>query len=182
MTWTTPKTFTSGDGLTAEDLNVYLRDNFNETAPAKAQQAGGFFVVSDDFQIQERRVHQQFNLHTGTTASTSYGNLTGTWGFGPEVTVNTGTTALVIMCAHFWNSTAGGTTLMSHDVSGDSTLSASDSFALLMEPAAATQSFSGSYWVLREDLTPGTNTFTAKYRVVAGTGSFIRRRLIVIPL
>lgn len=182
MGWTTPKTFASGDGLTAEDLNVYLRDNFNETAPAKANEAGGFFVVADLNKIQERRIHQQFNLHTGTTTSTSYTNLTGTYGTGPAVTVDTGTTALVIVCAHLWNSSAGGTTLMGHEVTGDSSLAAGDSAALIFEPATTTQTYAGSYWFLREDLTPGTNTFTAKYRVVAGTGSFIRRRILVIPL
>lgn len=182
MVWTTPKTFSTGDSLTSEDLNVYLRDNFNETAPAKAKEAGGFFVVADFHEIMERRVHQDFNLHTGSTTSTSYGDLTGSYGTGPTVTVDTGTTALVIMGAHLWNSTAGATVLMGHEVTGDSTLGAGDSLALLFEPASATQTLASSYWALREDLTPGTNTFTAKYRVTSGTGSFIRRRLMVIPL
>jgi hypothetical protein len=31
-------------------------------------------------------------------------------------------------------------------------------------------------------LTAGSNTFTAKYQVTAGTGSFSERRIIVIPL
>lgn len=180
MAWTTPVTFASGQGLGAEDLNIYLRDNLSETEPAKAVQAGGWFVASDVNQVEERRVHQQLVRYTASTTSTSFVDLTGT--FGPQVTVKTGTTALIIVCAQLWNTTAGGTTLMSHAVTGVSDLAASDSFALLLEPASAGQALSGSYWVLREDLTPGLNTFTAKYRVVAGTGSFMRRRVMVIPL
>jgi len=30
-------------------------------------------------------------------------------------------------------------------------------------------------------LTPGSNTFTAKYRVSSGTGSFSARRILVMP-
>lgn len=179
MAWTTPKTFAEGDGLTAEELNVYLRDNFNETAPAKARRAGGFFVVSDTNQIEERRIHQDLENSTVDTTSTSYIDLDPV---GPTVTLDTGATAIIILSAHFYNTTAGATTLMSHDVTGDSTLVASDNFALLGEPAGAGQNMSGTYWVLRDNLTPGTNTFTAKYRVTTGTGTWLRRRILVLPL
>jgi hypothetical protein len=30
-------------------------------------------------------------------------------------------------------------------------------------------------------LTPGSNTFTMKYRVTAGTGTFLARQIAVIP-
>jgi hypothetical protein len=35
---------------------------------------------------------------------------------------------------------------------------------------------------LHTDLTPGSNTFTAKYRVASGTGTFLSRRIVVFPL
>ncbi len=44
MAWTAPITFTSGSVLTAAQLNTYLRDNLNETAPAKFTAAGQLFV------------------------------------------------------------------------------------------------------------------------------------------
>lgn len=188
MVWTTPVTFTSGQGLNADDLNIYLRNNLLETAASKATQAGGFFVTSDLNQVEERRVHQQLVRYTASTTSTSFTDLSNS--FGPQVKVKTGTTALIIVCAQLWNNTAGGTTLMSHNVistrsyneTGTNELPAADTLSLLLEPASAGQALSGSYWVMREDLTPGDNTFTAKYRVVAGTGSFMRRRIMVIPL
>ncbi len=179
MAWTTPITFASGDNLTASDLNTYLRDNFNEVETAKASQAGGFFVVSDMNQVEERRIHQHLVRNTASTTSTSFVDLSGSP--GPSVTLRTGTMALIIVCAQLWNSSAGATSLMSHEVSGISSLAAADTFSLLVEPVSAGQSISGSYWVLREDVTPGVNTFTAKYRATSGTASFMRRRIMVIP-
>ncbi len=40
MAWTTPKTFTAGNVLTAADLNTHLRDNLNETSAAQVTTAG----------------------------------------------------------------------------------------------------------------------------------------------
>lgn len=42
MVWTAPKTWTSVV-LPVSDLNTHVRDNFNETAPAKAVAAGDLF-------------------------------------------------------------------------------------------------------------------------------------------
>ena len=40
MAWTTPRTYTTGEVITAAILNAHIRDNFNETAPAKVTTAG----------------------------------------------------------------------------------------------------------------------------------------------
>ncbi len=40
MAWTTPKTFSAGNVLTAAELNTHLRDNFNETSAAQVTTAG----------------------------------------------------------------------------------------------------------------------------------------------
>lgn len=46
MAWTTPKTFTAGELVGSTDLNPYLRDNMNQTAPAKSTAAGQIFYAS----------------------------------------------------------------------------------------------------------------------------------------
>lgn len=40
FSWTTPRTWTTGELVTASILNTHVRDNFNETAPAKVTTAG----------------------------------------------------------------------------------------------------------------------------------------------
>lgn len=40
MAWTAPRTWVVGEVLTASLLNTHLRDNINETAPAKVTTAG----------------------------------------------------------------------------------------------------------------------------------------------
>jgi hypothetical protein len=46
MAWTAPRTWVSGETLTAALLNTHLRDNISETASAKAAAAGDIFVAT----------------------------------------------------------------------------------------------------------------------------------------
>lgn len=117
-----------------------------------------------------------------TTTSTSYTDLaTG----GPAVTVTTGSKALVIVTATMANNSSNAYSYMDFAVSGATTRSASDSTAAIVRQTGAS---SGQNQEIRlssasvVSLTAGSNTFTSKYRVSGGTGTFINREIIVINL
>jgi hypothetical protein len=116
---------------------------------------------------------QDFIATLETTSSISYTDLATP---GPTVTVTTGEQALVFfMCGAAV--TSGGPAFMSINVSGTSTIP-SDEYAI--ENPIAFRFFTG-YSLLVGGLTPGLNTFQAKYRCAStGTVSFSRRRLIVV--
>lgn len=160
MGWTSPHSYATSDVVTAANLNE-TRDNLNDL---------------------DRRATLGYDLvgTSQTTASTSYTALATA---GPAVTVTVGSSglALVILTCTMSNDTTGSTCLMSFDVSGATTVAASDNFALSFTSytANATQRFSIVYPVT---ITAGSNTFTAKYRVSANTGTFVGRYISVIPL
>jgi hypothetical protein len=109
------------------------------------------------------------------TGSTSFTDLaTG----GPQVTVVTGASALVMVDAQMINTGAGNSCLMGFAVSGASTSAAGDSNSASV---GGNLGASGSA-TFKIGLTNGSNTFTAKYRVSAGTGSFQYRSITVWPL
>lgn len=114
----------------------------------------------------------------GSTSSTSYVDLASV---GPSVTCETTDKALVIVSAHAANSSVNEYALASVAVSGASSVSASDNWTALAKGPNEScpillYPFTG--------LTPGSNTFTVKYRVTnAGTtGSWTQRRIAVLPL
>jgi len=164
--------------FTAAQFNTFVRDNLNETAPAKAATTGGYFVTSTLNEIVERVGSRQTITTSQTTTSTSYTNLATT---GPSVTVETGELALVIWGVSSSNSTANATTVTSVEVSGATSNAANDVRAIVFDPPTTSSVHQGSHAVFYDDLTAGTNTFTLKYRVGAGTGTFSSRRLIVLP-
>ena len=177
MAWTNPLTWVS-QNVTAALLNAELRDNLNETAPGIATTAGRFFVSDGANSIVERRPQQAVVATSETTTSTTYTNLATV---GPAIAVSTGAAALVIVSATISNNTAGSTVLMGHAVTGASTHSAQDSIALIYESSGASDLVGASFAFLRTDLTTGSNTFTAVYRVTANTGTFKDRYITVIP-
>ncbi len=114
-----------------------------------------------------------------TTTSTSYADLSTV---GPSVTLTTGTKVLVIVSAAIDNNTIGGQAITSAAVSGATTLAASDTRALINRTSTANYTMSASYSILLTGLTAGSNTFTMKYRVAAGTGAFQDRTITVIDM
>jgi hypothetical protein len=115
-----------------------------------------------------------------TSSSTGYTDLATV---GPQVTVNTGSRALVLIGAGTSNSTAPAFCYVGVAVTGASAIAAADAQAavwLNINNANTTSQLSFAY--LLTGLTPGSNTFTAKYKVSAGTGTFSNRTLAVIPL
>lgn len=155
MAWTAPPTFVAGTTLTAANLNILGGDL---TFLAGAQ--GNTVTTSE------------------TTASTTYTNLTTT---GPTVTLTTGTHALVIVGSYSGN-TVNNENYMSYAVSGATTIAASDGVAYSYSTGGSGGAMQASMISVQSALTAGSNTFTAKYRVTGGTGDFINRNILVIPL
>jgi hypothetical protein len=110
-----------------------------------------------------------------TTASAAYTDLATT---GPAVTVITGTSALVTVNAYMSN-TGANNSYMGFAVSSASTVVAADAKAASV---VGTSAMSASGTFLITGLTSGSNVFTAKYKVGAGTGNFVYRNITVIPL
>lgn len=177
MAWTTPTTWTSGAVLTAAQLNQQLRDNLNETAPAKFTAAGQMFV-STAANAGAARTPQFSSITTlDNVTSSSYVDATTP---GPAVTVTSGTTALVIVACKMLVSAATDA-WMGFAVSGATTAAAFDSGAFSNSFAVSTVFAQGSMAFLDTGLTAGSNTFTAKYRVGANTGGFSSRKVTVLP-
>ena len=185
-------------------------DAFAETADLASYQAlsvidaeGDLFIgtgdnttarkaIGSDFQLFRTRAAatnkaEWATLATGAavaaneaTTSTTFTDLTTA---GPAVTVTTGTSVLIIPTADLYNSADGNYGLMSYAVSGATTIAADAHTNLLIftSPGAGKDAqVSAAY--IHSGLTPGSNTFTAKYRVNAGTGNFLRRGITIIPI
>lgn len=112
-----------------------------------------------------------------TTATTTYTNLAT---IGPTVTVTTGATAIVILTARVRNDSVVARVCMTVDITGATTIPASDDTRALEHEGTGWQRSSLIY--LQSGLTPGSNIFKAEYRTTAGTGRWEDRELTVIPL
>ncbi|WP_329336054.1 hypothetical protein OG252_13005 [Streptomyces sp. NBC_01352] len=178
MAWSAPMTAVANSTFSAAQFNQFVRDNLNETAPAKATAAGSYFVGAAVNSIIERRAVTGADLTTGTTTSTTYGNLSGT-SVGPSVTCETGPAALVMVRGSIENSGAGSAR-MAYEVSGAHNQAPADHRGIHIFEGALTN-IGASDVTLMTPLTPGVNTFTARYRVSSGTGTFSARRITVVP-
>lgn len=181
MAWTSPRTWIAGESLTAALLNTHLRDNMLVTEAALAT-GGGYFVGAAAKSITERKPKQAVTSGTTTTSSTTY------TGSSPSVTVSTSDRALVMWSAQFSSNVVGGSgglgnTWMSIAVSGATTIAEDDARSLVNQDIVADRVRQFMKIHFYSALTPGNNTFTAKYRVTgACTGSWADRRILVFPM
>lgn len=179
MTWTPPPTFNNQAILDAEILNTYLRDNMMETEVAKAQTPGAYFVSSGVNEVEERAWDSDFILAAESTASTTYVDLAT---YGPEVTVETGSQAIVFLSAGIKKTLTAGLARVSVQISGDTLLDPTVDYSLNFEnPNFPNVEIQAGNYVVFQGLTPGRNTFTAKYLTTSGTATFQRRRITVLP-
>lgn len=178
MAWTAPMTALPGTILTAAQWNMFVRDNLNETAAAKATTVGRYFVTTGPHRIAQRASSQDVISTSETTTSTGYTELATP---GPEVTMTTGTHAVVFIRALVSNNTNSSTSIISFGVSGATEIDPADFRGAFIETGAANQDSTVSACT-RFAVTPGVNTFTMFYRVGNGTGSFEDRRLLVFGL
>lgn len=169
-------TAVANTAFTAAQFNLHVRDNLNETAPAKATTAGRIFVATGANSIAERAIETSIINTQETTTSTTFADLTTA---GPAVTLTTGTQAIIVLTANLRTTVTDAIALMAFAISGATTVAATEEDCLCNESNEIMQA---SMVTFPRDLTAGSNTFTAKYRVSAGTGTFLRRRLTVIAL
>lgn len=190
MAWTVPFTAVSGSVFTAAQWNTFIRDNFNETMPAKALTAGSIFAVSGTNQIVQRVPSAVISTQQVDFTGTSFGdpeNETGTeapGAPGPEVTVTTGVQALVGYRVNIRNASTTARCEVSYEISGETSREAAKtrSIGYSVSNSASGLNLRAGWMDLATLLTPGSNTFTLKYNVSSGTGVVTDRRLFVIPL
>lgn len=157
MAWTGFPTWVVGQVSTASDWNTYVAANMAFLAGVAANQVAT----------------QQ------SSASTSYTDLSTV---GPAVTLVTGANAIVAVGSNIENANLSVNTYMSYAVSGASTVAANDQWSVAWGPNVASGYWSMSFVSFQTGLTPGSNTFTAKYRCSGGTGFWAQRYLVVWPL
>lgn len=178
MAWTVPKTWVGGEVPTAALLNAQLRDNMLETMPAKATTSGQIFVGNGVNSIVGR-VPDGARVTTGeTTTSTSYTDLATV---GPSVTITHGVYAAIFWSCSIQNTTANADTYMSWAMTGSNTRAAGDLYSVRQDGVPASNVWRMGSVDIHSGLTPGTTTFTAKYRCDSGTASYSDRFIAVIP-
>lgn len=176
MAWNAPITWTVNQTVTSTQMNAQIRDNFLQTAPAKATTAGRIFVTTAANTIAERQILSAAVFTQETSTSTTYIDLATV---GPSVTITTGVSALVFTSAQLENS-GSNSTWASYDVTGATTSAITDSRAVFQQAGAAS---GGQVGVTNlQALTPGSNIFKMQYRVSGSTGTFDDRRIIVMGL
>lgn len=179
MSWSAPMTAVANAVFTAAQFNTYVRDNLNETAVAKATAAGRLIVTAGVNSLVER-VPTVAEVTTSETTTTQSNTDLAT--VGPQVTVTTGTSALVAWSLEMANNTSGSSSQCDFAVTGASSRTATDNTAIKVTSSPAGAFERGGTFELITGLTAGSNVFTLKYWVSANTGTFLRRRLTVIPL
>lgn len=183
--------FTAGDTLQVSNINTGVLTltagsgvtlNGAEVLTVTQWQGGTLYFTSASSAIwfpTNKSTYSEASIGSSqSTTSTSYTDLATV---GPSVTITTGTLALVLVSS-FITAPAGFYGAISFAISGATTSSATDSNGLFLQaPAAGAQQISFTKLV-PVSLTAGSNTFTAKYRVTGGTGTFENRSLTVIRL
>lgn len=167
--------------LTAAQWNTHVRDNSLLTMPALATAGDGRWFISrnDSTKLQQQQISTATVTTSQTTTSTSYADLATS---GPAVTVTTRTKALVFWSVDMQHSATDEPTFASVAVTGATTNAASDERALRIDgmPTGNASKFGMAH--LFDTLTAGSNTFTLRYRVTTGTGTFGRRDLTVVAM
>ena len=168
---------------TAGDL-VYA-DAANSMGSRLAIGAATTYLVSDGSAPVWRAVANDSSVGSGTFAETSYtkldsGAAADTFASELEVTVTTGTVALVLFKSILANDTAGSLTALSYSVSSATTVAADDGHSIHYESSNANDQVELGGFDLRTGLTAGSNVFTLEARVTADDGTITRPEIAVI--
>ncbi len=145
MAWTTPKTWTTGELVTAAQLNTHIRDNLN----ALFNPVTGVATITTDI----------------TTTNTSFEDATGL-----SVTLTTaGDTVLAVFTGTIGISGAANTIFIDfHD--GSTRIGGTEGLIKKLFDGTASET-NGSFSHVITGLTPGSNTIKVQWRVDAGTGT-----------
>jgi hypothetical protein len=114
------------------------------------------------------------------TTSTSYADLTTTT---DTVTVTVGSSGkvMVLLSGSATNGSGNNSNSIGFALSGANTVAASDAFSVSTNHATNANGWYTSGMFLLTGLTAGSTVFKMKYKVTAGTGTFVNRRISVIP-
>lgn len=175
MAWTAPMTASAG-AFTAAQFNANIRDNFAVTFPGAGSLGADHWVATGTNTFIQRQLGYVEVLTSETTASTSYTDLATT----ASVSRITGTRALVVFACQMGSSVPAAT-YASVAVSSATTVAAADDWAMMLSGLTAGRNINMIRAHLFTGLTPGSNVFTMKYKVASGTGTFLRRRISVMP-
>lgn len=182
MAWTAPMTAVANTAFTAAQFNTHVRDNLLETAPAKALNSGSLIVSAGNNTVVERTPQVDFNFSSGTTSSTTYTNLSGGTSVGPSITFTSGGIAFVSISCRISNNTAGQTSFVGIERSGTDSAVATEENAIQFKTSSSNQHIQASFCTIYDaGHNPGSHTFTMKYKVSGGTGTFDNRIITVIP-
>ena len=178
MSWTSPMTATTGNVLTAAQFNTNWRDNMLVSEAAVATGAGNLLVCTASAHTPVERTPQvEFQGGADSTTNTSFTTLADS----PSIAITTGTKALVSIGAGVSNDTAAFGCRVGLDVSGATTIGATDSTSYYADSGLAGDGHQGT-WVTIINLNAGFHLFDHRYRAVfGGTATFNRRLLVVIP-
>lgn len=161
MAWTAPRTWVAAEVPSAATMNAHIRDNLSASL----------------WQFAEVLTSQ-------TTASVTYVDLATV---GPAITTAVGGEVTVAVGCQAFNSTAGAHAIMSYVVrnSGDSAdvIAVADDwmFDSVINTTASNILAAGQMSRQTATLVAGTTyIFRSKYRVTAGTGTFLRRWIMVL--
>lgn len=208
MAWTAPRTWVTGETVTAALMNAHIRDNFLETSAATVTTAGDL-VYADAANSMGTRlaigathsllvsdgsipVWGTVGFDSGDASYVSapspgdpstYQPLTSTnWGSGTDVavTVTTSNRARVDLYAGLQNNAVGAITNLSYAVSGATTTASSDIRAIRYESSVANDLATFGGWDYAT-LTAGSNVFTVEANVTAGVSTITRPRIFVTP-
>lgn len=178
MAWTAPMTAVANTIFTASQFNQFVRDNLNETAPAKVTAASRYLVSTGANAIAQRECFLSTTLTSESTATTTYTDLATA---GPTASVNCGSKCLVFITARTENSLSNSASYVGYEISGATSRAATDNEAIEDDGRTAANSVRWSVASLATGLTPGVNNFTLKYRAGSGTATFASRQVIVFP-
>ncbi len=144
--WTTPRTWTTGELVTAAIMNTHIRDNLN----ALFSPVTGVSTITTDI----------------TTTSTSFEYATGL-----SVTLTTaGDTVLAILTGTFGGSASSVSVFLDiHD--GSTLLGGTDGLVQWKRGTNAIEN-NASFSHIVTGLTPGSNTIKIQWKVSSGTGTF----------
>ena len=112
MSWSTPKTWASGYVVLASDLNTYIRDNQNMTAPAVMSAQGDIIIASGantPIRLAKSTTSTQYLANTGTSNAPAWNEValaTGVSGTLPVGNGGTGATSLTANGILVGNSTS----------------------------------------------------------------------------
>ena len=156
MTWTTPKTWVTGEALTASDLNTHVRDNLDYLKDA-----------IDDLTSPPTDHYECDEASDYTTTSTSFVAVDST---NLRLTITTnGGDVLIVFTGSVANSAAGYRTYLDIEVDDASYLGDDD--GLVVFSNAANYNTPPSLVALAQNLSAGEHTFELHWKVEGGTAT-----------